>query len=141
MKTDLLNLAEYRRQGRSIGVTSVCSAHPIVLRAALRFGLKHETTVLIEATCNQVNHRGGYTGMTPADFAALVHRLAVEEGCPPDLIQLGGDHLGPNPWRDLPADMAMAEAERMVAAYAGAGFRKIHLDASMGCHGEPAALR
>ena len=34
----------------------------------------------------------------------------------------------------------MAKAEDMVAAYVAAGFRKIHLDASMGCAGEPAAL-
>ncbi len=140
MKIDLQNLAESRRQGQSLGITSVCSAHPIVLRAALRFGRMHQSTVLIEATCNQVNHRGGYTGMRPADFAALVHTIAEEEECPPDLIQLGGDHLGPNPWRDLDAEAAMAEAQKMVAAYVAAGFRKIHLDASMGCRGEPAAL-
>jgi D-tagatose 6-phosphate 4-epimerase len=140
MKIDLCNLAELRRQGRRFGVTSVCSAHPLVMRAALRFGREHGGAVLIEATCNQVNHLGGYTGMRPVDFAALVRRIASEEGCPDDLIQLGGDHLGPNPWRDLDAETAMAEAERMVAAYAAAGFRKIHLDASMGCRGEPAAL-
>ena len=34
----------------------------------------------------------------------------------------------------------MAKAEAMVAAYVAAGFRKIHLDACMGCAGEPAAL-
>ena len=55
-------------------------------------------------------------------------------------VILGGDHLGPNPWRKEPADIAMAKAEKMVAAYVEAGFSKIHLDASMGCAGEPAAL-
>jgi len=34
----------------------------------------------------------------------------------------------------------MAKAEIMVAAYVAAGFRKIHLDCSMGCKDEPAAL-
>ena len=34
----------------------------------------------------------------------------------------------------------MARPSAMVAAYVEAGFRKIHLDASMGCAGEPAAL-
>ena len=34
----------------------------------------------------------------------------------------------------------MARAETMVAAYAGAGFAKIHLDTSMGCADETAAL-
>ncbi|SDH72056.1 class II D-tagatose-bisphosphate aldolase, non-catalytic subunit [Alloyangia pacifica] len=122
------------------GLTSVCSAHPLVLRAALRLGRQTGETVLIEATCNQVNHRGGYTGMTPADFAALVRRLAAQEGLPEAQLLLGGDHLGPNPWRDRPAEEALSEAEAMVAAYVAAGFRKIHLDASMGCAGELGAL-
>ena len=140
MIADLHMLAQNRRNGRAVGVTSVCSAHPIVLRAALRFGRDNGSAVLIEATCNQVNHQGGYTGMRPADFAALVHRLAGEENCPKELIQLGGDHLGPNPWRHLDAEAAMVEAGKMMVAFVSAGFRKIHLDASMGCRGEPAAL-
>lgn len=140
MKVDLLSLAADRRANRVHGITSVCSAHPVVLRAALRHAARAGSTVLIEATCNQVNHRGGYTGMVPSDFAALVRRIAVEESCPEDLILLGGDHLGPNPWRNQPAAQAMAEAEAMVAAYVAAGFRKLHLDCSMGCQGEPEAL-
>jgi D-tagatose-bisphosphate aldolase class II non-catalytic subunit len=53
---------------------------------------------------------------------------------------LGGDHLGPNPWRALSAEEAMEKAQLMVAAYREAGFHKLHLDTSMGCAGEPAAL-
>jgi D-tagatose 6-phosphate 4-epimerase len=134
------HLAAARRSGQAEGITSVCSAHPIVLRAALRHGRENGSKVLIEATCNQVNHLGGYTGMQPADFSALVNEIADEEDLPADRIILGGDHLGPNPWRDRPAQEAMKEAEKMVAAFIKAGFRKIHLDASMGCKGEPAAL-
>ncbi|MFN0116307.1 MAG: D-tagatose-bisphosphate aldolase, class II, non-catalytic subunit [Paracoccaceae bacterium] len=140
MAAALRSFARDRRRGRIRGIASVCSAHPLVLRAALRFGRDEASPVLIEATCNQVNHRGGYTGMRPAGFAALVARIAAEEGCPHERVRLGGDHLGPNPWRDRPAEEAMAEAERMVAAYVAAGFGKLHLDTSMGCLGEPAAL-
>jgi D-tagatose-1,6-bisphosphate aldolase subunit GatZ/KbaZ len=140
MTTALAHLVASRRDGKPEGITSVCSAHPLVLRAALRHGRESGSRVLIEATCNQVNHLGGYTGMQPADFAALVNEIAEEEAFPTDRIILGGDHLGPNPWRDRPAEEAMDEAERMVAAFVRAGFRKIHLDASMGCKGEPAAL-
>jgi D-tagatose-1,6-bisphosphate aldolase subunit GatZ/KbaZ len=136
----LKSLAPSRRSGSPIGITSVCSAHPLVLRAALRNGAAHAEPVLIEATCNQVNQFGGYTGMRPADFVALVDRIADEEGLDRDLIILGGDHLGPNPWKSEPAESAMAKAEDMVAAYVEAGFRKLHLDCSMGCAGEPAAL-
>ena len=122
------------------GVTSVCSAHPMVIEAALRRGLVRGERVLIEATCNQVNQEGGYTGMTPADFRRFVEAIAAKVGYEPARIVLGGDHLGPNPWKGLPAEEALARAEAMVGAYARAGFAKIHLDASMGCAGEPAAL-
>jgi tagatose-1,6-bisphosphate aldolase non-catalytic subunit AgaZ/GatZ len=104
MRIGLDQLADLRTKGTPRGITSVCSAHPVVLRAALRHGAQPGRTVLIEATCNQVNHRGGYTGMVPADFAALVARIAAEEGCPMEQVILGGDHLGPNPWRDQPAE-------------------------------------
>ncbi|WP_424932346.1 D-tagatose-bisphosphate aldolase, class II, non-catalytic subunit [Amaricoccus macauensis] len=139
-RVTLDELADLYRSGTPRGITSVCSAHPMVLAAALRHGRKTGATVLIEATCNQVNHQGGYTGMQPQDFADLVTLIAMRERCPRDQILLGGDHLGPNPWRDRPAEEAMTEAENMVAAYVRAGFSKIHLDASMGCAGEPAAL-
>jgi D-tagatose-bisphosphate aldolase class II non-catalytic subunit len=140
MRIVIEDLPALYRFGRRIGVTSVCSAHPLVLTAALRHGRETGATVLIEATCNQVNHLGGYTGMTPSDFARMVESLAGEEKCPHDLIVLGGDHLGPNPWRDRPAEEALAQAEMMIDAYVRAGFRKVHLDASMGCAGEPVVL-
>lgn len=128
------------RMAGQVGITSVCSAHPLVLEAACREAKRAGTAVLIEATCNQVNQDGGYTGMTPADFVAFVMGIARHGGLPVERVILGGDHLGPNPWKGLPADEAMAKAEVMVAAFVAAGFRKIHLDCSMGCKGEPAAL-
>lgn len=93
--------------------------------------------VLIEATCNQVNQEGGYTGMTPADFRDFVFGIADRAGTARQRILLGGDHLGPNPWTKLPADEAMSRAEVMVEAYVAAGFRKIHVDCSMACAGDP----
>lgn len=126
--------------GEPTGICSVCSAHPLVIEAALRHGLERGSDVLIEATCNQVNQDGGYTGMTPADFRRFVEGIAAGLGFPPDRLVLGGDHLGPNPWKGLPADEAMRKAEVMIAAFADAGFTKLHLDTSMGCAGEPVAL-
>jgi D-tagatose-bisphosphate aldolase class II non-catalytic subunit len=135
------NLIASQDAGDPRGIASICSAHPLVLEATLRRGAKHPAHVLIEATCNQVNHDGGYTGMTPADFRAQVLELADHAGFSRDRLILGGDHLGPNPWRHLPATAAMAKAEGMVAAYAEAGFTKIHLDASMSCADDPVALQ
>jgi sugar/nucleoside kinase (ribokinase family) len=86
----------------SAGITSVCSAHPMVLEATIRQAATDGTAVLIESTCNQVNHQGGYTGLTPAAFRDQVYRIADQVGFPRAQIILGGDHLGPNPWRHLP---------------------------------------
>lgn len=122
------------------GITSVCSAHPLVIEAALRRAAAENQVALIEATCNQVNQEGGYTGMTPLDFRNFIEGIAATIAFPLERIILGGDHLGPNPWRKLTPEDAMVRAEAMVAAYVEAGFEKIHLDTSMGCAGEPIAL-
>jgi D-tagatose-bisphosphate aldolase class II non-catalytic subunit len=132
-------VSERLTDGRA-GVTSVCTAHPIAIEAALSFALRTGKRVLIEATCNQVNQEGGYTGMTPADFRQFVEAIAARSGLDPTRVILGGDHLGPNPWKHLPAIEAMQRAKAMIEAYARAGFTKLHLDTSMGCAGEPAAL-
>ena len=137
----LLDLIGRHRQGQPVGVTSICCAHPIVIEASLRHALQHgDAMVLFEATCNQVNQDGGYTGMTPADFVTFVRGIANRVGFDDTRIVLGGDHLGPNPWTGIPPDAAMDEAEAMVAAYVAAGFRKIHLDCSMSCKGDPTPL-
>jgi len=118
---------------RPLGITSICSAHPYVIEAALRNGKAKQIPVLIEATCNQVNQYGGYTGMTPADFVRFVEGIAIRVGFPRERILLGGDHLGPLVWANEPAASAMAKAGALVRAYVEAGFRKIHLDCSMPC--------
>ena len=140
MAHPLLDIAPARRAGKRPGITSVCSAHPVVIEATLRHGLAVDQPVLIEATCNQVNQEGGYTGMTPARFRDFVFAVAARVGYPAKRIILGGDHLGPNPWKHLPADQAMTKAEEMIAEFAAAGFTKLHLDTSMGCLDEPVAL-
>ncbi|MEO8240869.1 MAG: D-tagatose-bisphosphate aldolase, class II, non-catalytic subunit [bacterium] len=136
----LLALAPARKQGRHAGITSVCSAHPQVIGAALALGRSEGKDVLIEATCNQVNQDGGYIGMTPADFRRFVERIAAVEGFDTSRLLLGGDHLGPNPWKHLPARIAMDKASTMIAAYATAGFKKLHLDTSMSCADDPTPL-
>ncbi|MEU1532897.1 D-tagatose-bisphosphate aldolase, class II, non-catalytic subunit [Streptomyces fagopyri] len=131
-----------RRQkaGEPHGITSVCSAHPLVVEAAVRQALASGGVVLVEATSNQVDQYGGYTGMRPADFRELVHGIATQHGLPLDRVVLGGDHLGPNRWRALPSEEAMAEADALVAAYVRAGFTKIHLDCSFACADDSAPL-
>jgi D-tagatose-1,6-bisphosphate aldolase subunit GatZ/KbaZ len=137
----LHQLIARHKQGRACGVTSICSAHPAVVEATLRHAQRSDLPfVLFEATCNQVNQDGGYTGMQPADFVAFVGNIAARTGFDTSRIVLGGDHLGPNPWTSLNADAAMDKAEVMVRDYVTAGFRKIHLDCSMSCADDPTPL-
>ena len=129
-------IIERHKNGEPVGICSVCSAHPAVIRAALLYDLHTDRTVLIEATSNQVNQFGGYTGMKPADFRDFVQRIAGEVGFPLERLCLGGDHLGPNAWRNAEPVKAMEMSRRLVADYVEAGFVKIHLDASMAVAGE-----
>ena len=136
----LLELVRRHRAGEPVGIYSVCSAHPLVLRASLEHARASGGYALIEATSNQVNQEGGYTGLRPAQFRDLVLGLADESGLPRERVLLGGDHLGPNAWQSLPAHEALGRAAVMVSEYVRAGYRKIHLDCSMSCAGDPPVL-
>ncbi len=136
----LLNLVRRHRAGEAVGIYSVCSAHPLVLRAALQQARVTGGYALIEATSNQVNQDGGYTGLRPAEFRDVVWRMAHEQGLPAERVLLGGDHLGPNCWQSQPATVALPRAGVMVGEYVRAGFRKIHLDCSMSCADDPRGL-
>ncbi|SFJ63531.1 D-tagatose-1,6-bisphosphate aldolase subunit GatZ/KbaZ [Amycolatopsis sacchari] len=137
--TSLHELPSRHRDG-GVGVTSVCSAHPLVIEAAALEALAGDGLLLVEATSNQVDQYGGYTGMRPADFAALVHEIVDRVGLPRERVVLGGDHLGPQRWRDLGPEEAMDRADVLVTAYVRAGFTKIHLDCSEACAGDPVPL-
>lgn len=130
------NILARHAAGEPVGICSVCSAHPLVIRAALLYDLHTDRVVLIEATSNQVNQFGGYTGMTAAGFRDFVWGIADEIGFPRERLFLGGDHLGPNTWRNKKPAEAMELSKRLLADYVAAGFRKIHLDASMAVAGE-----
>lgn len=129
----LLDIVARHKRGERVGVYSLCSAHPHVIECALREAKVSAAPLLIEATSNQVNQFGGYTGMRPADFRRFVGDIAARVGFPAQSLWLGGDHLGPNAWRTEPAESAMAKSAQMIHEYVCAGFRKIHLDCSMAC--------
>ena len=64
MKHPLQEMMDKRRQGIRCGIPSYCSANELVIEIALRRAKERNIPVLIEATANQVNQFGGYTGMT-----------------------------------------------------------------------------
>ena len=129
----LLDLIRANKAGQPLGIYSVCSAHPQVLMAALAQAKQDDSPLLIEATANQVNQYGGYTGMQPADFIDFVYTLADEVQLKRSQVLFGGDHLGPVCWKQQSAEAAMRQAEQLISVYVAAGFQKIHLDTSMAC--------
>jgi D-tagatose-1,6-bisphosphate aldolase subunit GatZ/KbaZ len=129
----LLEIVQHNRSSVAEGAYSVCSAHPAVIEAACKLAVENNSLLCIESTSNQVNQFGGYTGQTPRQFAAVIRSAARSAGLPSKSVVLGGDHLGPFPWRSEPAESAMEKACELVRASVLAGYRKIHLDASMSC--------
>jgi D-tagatose-1,6-bisphosphate aldolase subunit GatZ/KbaZ len=134
----LSELIHKHKSGQSLGIYSVCSANPYVITAALQQAKADESLLLIEATSNQVDQFGGYTGMRPLDFIRFVEKFATEVGFQKDRIVFGGDHLGPNAWQDLSSAQAMKNSRDLITEYVKAGFSKIHLDTSMRCADDPA---
>ena len=134
------SLIAAHRQGQPVGLYSVCCSNEQVLLAAMQVAQHYDTTLLIEATSNQVDQFGGYTGMTPVQYRDYVLQLAQVQGFPAERLILGGDHLGPNAWQKQPAAEAMTHARDLIAAYVAAGFHKIHLVCSMSCADDPSPL-
>jgi D-tagatose-bisphosphate aldolase class II non-catalytic subunit len=133
-------LIERNRGGSPEVLPSVCSTQPEVLTAALLLARELSSVLLVEATSNQVNQFGGYTGMTPAEFGQQLTALAGRLGLDPEQLVLGGDHLGPQVWRRETAAEAVEAAAELVRAYVRAGFHKIHLDCSEPCADDPRPL-
>lgn len=127
----LKELISERNKGHNKGIVSVCCANEYVIKAAMTRARKKGLPVLIEATANQVNQFGGYTGMKPQDFREFVFKLAEDVDFPGEKIILGGDHLGPLTWKHEAESIAMKKAEELVKLYVKAGFTKIHIDTSM----------
>ena len=129
----LFEIIQANHQGQPVGIYSICSANPDVIKAGAYQARRDGTLLCIESTANQVNQFGGYTGQKPADFAAFVRHIAQDADFPMERIVLGGDHLGPLVWRQEPAAAAMSKARELVKDCVLAGYTKIHLDASMRC--------
>ena len=132
----LKKIVSLQKSGNAVGIYSACTANEFALRACMDKAVETDSILLIEATANQVDQYGGYTGMKPADFITFVRRLAEEEHLPMNKIILGGDHLGPLTFSQYEEDKAMAESSELVRQYVSAGFTKIHIDTSMKVAGD-----
>ncbi len=135
-KHPLKDLVEKQKNGIPEGIYAACSANEYVIEAAMERALLAKTYVLIEATANQVNQFGGYTGMKPVDFRDFVYSIAKKITFPFEKIILGGDHLGPLTWKNEPENTAMEKSLELIRQYVLAGFTKIHIDTSMHLGGD-----
>ena len=137
MKNPLLTMIEKRRAGIFAGIPSYCTANELVIEALFEQGLRFDAPILIEGTANQINQFGGYTGMKPEDFRDYVYGIADRAGFDHERIILGGDHMGPLVWANLPESEAMSRAKVLVRLCVLAGFTKIHIDTSMKLADDP----
>jgi D-tagatose-1,6-bisphosphate aldolase subunit GatZ/KbaZ len=67
----IANIIQDNLNGNRTGVYAVCCAQPLVIEAAIIQAKKDNTPLLVEATANQVNQFGGYTGMYPTQLKIL----------------------------------------------------------------------
>src|SRR5258708_12588694 len=91
----LRELLQQHKAGAGGGIHSVCSSHPLVIEAALREAKRRGRYALIEATSNQVNQFGGYTGMTPVDFRHYVAAIPQRPALPMQPLPLAPVPLVP----------------------------------------------
>lgn len=133
----LAEVVKRPKQGNQRGIYAACTANAYAIRAVLRQAARDGTLALIESTASQVNPSGGYSGLTPSRFRHQVMQMAAEIGVPADRVVLGGDHIGPHPWRHEDAERALQKATGLTMACVAAGYRKIHLDTATPCGHDP----
>ena len=70
-------MLQKRKNGmKYAGMPSYCTASDLVIEACMEQAMRFDDYVLLEATANQVNQFGGYTGMKPADYRDFVYEIA-----------------------------------------------------------------
>lgn len=136
MKHSIKDIVNIYKSGKNVGVFSVCCSNSYVIEASMQKLLNKNIPLLVEATANQVDQFGGYTGMKPKDYVEYIYKIAENVGFPKERIILGGDHLGPLTWRGIDPREAMENAKTLIREYVLAGFTKIHIDTSMSLKGD-----
>ena len=124
------------KNGKHDGIVSVCCSNQYVIAAAMDKLRDTDISLLVEATANQVDQFGGYTGMKPAEYRDFILQLCKDNNFPEDRVILGGDHLGPLTWTNIEPEVAMENSKELIRQYVMAGFTKIHIDTSMQIKGD-----
>ncbi len=114
-------------------IPSFCTANEGVIKIILLYCKIYNLPCLIECTSNQVNQFGGYTRKTPRKFTNFINNIAMKIKLNKKNIFLGGDHLGPMPWKNLNSNLALKNSVKLINQYIDNKFNKIHIDTSIKC--------
>jgi len=112
---------------------SFCTSNIDVLYSILLFCRVKKLPCLIECTSNQVNQYGGYTKKTPKMFIRDINSLRKKIKFNKDKLYLGGDHLGPLPWKNKLKKVALKNSRKLIEEFLKQKFCKIHIDTSIKC--------
>ena len=86
---------------------SFCTANFDVIESIFYFCNSNKLPCLIECTSNQVNQDGGYTNHSPKKFIKKINNLRKKIKFNHSKLFLGGDHLGPLPWKSSSNKIAL----------------------------------
>lgn len=112
---------------------SFCTANFDVIESIFYYCLINKFPCLIECTSNQVNQDGGYTFTTPKLFVKKINKLRKKIKLNKSQLFLGGDHLGPLPWKNNTNETALKKSINLINNFLNEKFDKIHIDTSIKC--------
>ena len=112
---------------------SFCTANFDVIETIIYYCRKKKLPCLFECTSNQVNQFGGYSNYKPKQFIDKVQKLRKKNKLNRNQLFLGGDHLGPLPWKNTSSKIALKNSINLINNYLKNDFDKIHIDASIKC--------
>ncbi len=112
---------------------SFCTSNIDVIYSIISYCKYYRLPCLIECTSNQVNQHGGYTKKTPKKFIDEIFKIAKNIKFEKKNIILGGDHLGPLPWKNVINRVALKNSIELINKFVTLKFAKIHIDTSIKC--------
>ena len=112
---------------------SFCTSNFDVIKTILYFCKIKKLPCLIECTSNQVNQNGGYTRNTPKSFVNKILKICKNLNFQRKNLFLGGDHLGPLPWKNYSKKKAMKNSVKLIGDFLKQNYCKIHIDTSIKC--------
>jgi len=112
---------------------SFCTANFDVIESIFYYCYINKLPCLIECTSNQVNQDGGYTGYTAKLFVKKINKIRKKIKLNQSQLFLGGDHLGPLPWKNNTNKIALKKSVKLINSFLNEKFDKIHVDTSIKC--------